>query len=261
MPSISAIRAANAAFNPSYTPVAIFVGGTSGIGQGLAEAFARHTKGNAHIVIIGRNRAAADDIIAQFPKPTGGAKHTHDFVQCDVTLMKNVESTTKELLARLPKINFLFMSPGYFSIKGRDETVEGIDRKLAVHYYARWKFTDGLLPALERAKNAGEDAKVLSVLGAGKGGNIDLSDLGLKRTFSAAKAGLEVPTYNDLMMQASDFFLRMPLLLLTAPTNRNLRTSTQFYRSRTRSLGSCLLDLRRLRRQVLSRPGRFLSMH
>lgn len=69
MPSLAAVRTANAAFNPSYAPVALFVGGTSGIGQGLAEAFAHHTKGNAHIVIIGRNRAAADAIIAQFPNP------------------------------------------------------------------------------------------------------------------------------------------------------------------------------------------------
>ncbi|KAG5644452.1 hypothetical protein DXG03_008351 [Asterophora parasitica] len=136
--TLAAVRAANATFDPSYVPVAIFVGGTSGIGQGLAEAFARHTKGNAHIVIIGRNRAAADAILAQFPKPvsegTVSAQYTHeDFL-------------------RIPKINFLVMSPGILAVKGRDETTEAIDKKLAVHYYARWKFIDGLLPALRRAK-------------------------------------------------------------------------------------------------------------
>ncbi|KAG6917685.1 hypothetical protein DXG01_001660 [Tephrocybe rancida] len=201
MPTLNAVKAANALFNPSYTPVAIFVGGTSGIGQGLAEAFARHTKGNAHIVIIGRNRAAADSIIAQFPKPTDSAKYTHEFVQCDVTRMKNVESVTTELLTRIPKINFLFMSPGLMTMKGRDETEEGIDTKLAVHYYARWKFINNLLPALVKAKDAGEDAKVLSVLAAGYGGEINLDDLGLKKTFSLTNAALAAPTYNDLMLQ------------------------------------------------------------
>ncbi|KAG6858352.1 hypothetical protein C0991_002962, partial [Blastosporella zonata] len=131
MPTLDAVKAANAAFNPSYSPVAIFVGGTSGIGQGLAEAFASHTKGNGHIVIIGRNRAAADAIIAQFPKPTDSTKYTHEFVQCDVTRMKNVESVTRELLTRIPKINFLVMTPGFMTMKGRDETEEGIDTKLA----------------------------------------------------------------------------------------------------------------------------------
>ncbi|KAG6908199.1 hypothetical protein DXG01_005788 [Tephrocybe rancida] len=202
MPTLAAARAANAAWNPTYTPVALFVGGTSGIGQGIAEAFARHTKGNAHIVIIGRNRAAAEAIISSFPKPAEpGAKYTHEFVQCDVTLMKNVESVTKELLTRIPKINFLVMSPGYMTMKGRDESEEGIDKKLAVHYYSRWKFVNDLLPALHKAKEAGEDSKVLSVLACGKGGEIDLEDLGLKKSFSPANAAAAAPTYNDLMMQ------------------------------------------------------------
>jgi len=210
MPSLSAVRTANAAFNPSYTPVGLFVGGTSGIGQGLAEAFARHTKGNAHIVIIGRNRAAADAIIAKFPKPTDTSKYTHEFVQCDVTLMKNVESVTKELLTRIPKINFLFMSPGVMTMNGRDETEEGIDRKLAVHYYARFKFISDLLPALKKANEAGEDSKVLSVLAAGKGADIDLNDLGLKKTFSLPNAATTAPAYNDLMMQ--EFAAKNPAL-------------------------------------------------
>ena len=49
------------------------------------------------------------------------------------------------------------------------ETPEGIDRKLAVHYYSRWKITRDLLPSIQRAKDAGQEAKVVLVLGAGKG--------------------------------------------------------------------------------------------
>ncbi|KAG6863177.1 hypothetical protein C0991_007752 [Blastosporella zonata] len=223
MPTLDAVKAANAAFNPSYSPVAIFVGGTSGIGQGLAEAFARHTKGNGHIIIIGRNRAAADAIIAQFPKPTDSTKYTHEFVQCDVTRMKNVESVTRELLTRIPKINFLVMTPGFMTMKGRDETEEGIDTKLAVHYYARWKFINDLIPALVKAKEAGEDAKVLSVLAAGKGGEINLDDLGLKKTFSVLNATLETPTYNDLMLQ--EYSAKYPSLTFVHSFPGTVRTS------------------------------------
>lgn len=59
--SLAAVRAANAAALSSLksVPVALFVGGTSGIGQATAEAFARHTQGNAHIIICGRNREGA----------------------------------------------------------------------------------------------------------------------------------------------------------------------------------------------------------
>ncbi|GBE88819.1 Oxidoreductase andH [Sparassis crispa] len=201
MPSLSAVRAANAAFSPSYIPVAIFVGGTSGIGQGVAEAFARHTHGNAHIILCGRNRAAAEAIIASFPKPTSPSA-LHEFVQCDASRMKNIEATTQELRARLPKVNFLVLSPGIMTMRGRNETPEGIDYKLALHYYARWKFTRDLLPLLAKAKDGGEDAKVLSVLAAGKGGPIDVNDLGLKKTFSLKNAALGATTYNDLMVES-----------------------------------------------------------
>ncbi|KAF9460994.1 hypothetical protein BDZ94DRAFT_1264643 [Collybia nuda] len=207
MPSLAAIRASNAAFVPAYAPVAIFVGGTSGLGQGIAEAFARHVKGNAHIVIIGRNRAAADSILSQLPKPTV-AGITHEFVQCDVTKMKNIQSVTKELLTRIPKINFLVMTPGIMTTKGREETDEGIDRKMAIHYYARWKFTNDLMPALLKAKADGEDAKVMSVFAAGKGGEIDLDDIGLKKTYSLSTVALQTPTYNDLALE--EFAVRNP---------------------------------------------------
>ncbi|KAF9255587.1 NAD-P-binding protein [Marasmius fiardii PR-910] len=202
MSSISAKRESNASYLRSlpYMPVAIFVGGTSGIGQGMAEAFATHTQGNAHIVIVGRNKSAADEIISRFPKPTS-SEAKHEFVQCDATLMQNVEKATSELISRIPKIDYLVMSPGYTTMKDRDESVEGIDRKLAVHYYARWKFVNDLLPALRKAQEAGEDARVYSVLSAGYGGNVDTEDLGLRKTFSKTRLALVAPTYNDLMME------------------------------------------------------------
>ncbi|TFK38848.1 hypothetical protein BDQ12DRAFT_682599 [Crucibulum laeve] len=201
MPSLSVVRAANAAFSPSYPPTAIFVGGTSGIGQAMAETFGNYTQGNGRIIIVGRNRASAESILSKLP-PSKIPGAPHEFVQCDLTLMRNVEKATKDLLARVPKVNYLVMSPGIMTMSGRDETEEGIDKKFAVHYYARWKFTRDLIPALERAKDEGEDAKVLSVLAAGITGPIDLNDLGLKKGFTLTQAGLQAPTYNDLMIES-----------------------------------------------------------
>ncbi|KAJ6537781.1 hypothetical protein B0H19DRAFT_867238, partial [Mycena capillaripes] len=222
MPSLSTIRSFNAVFSPSYTPVAIFVGGTSGIGQGMAEAFARHTKGNAHIVIVGRNRAAAESIITAFPKPTV-ADVKHEFVECDITLMKNVRRVTSELRTRIPKINFLVLTPGVMTMNGRNETEEGIDRKLAVHYYGRWRFIKDLLPTVETAHKAGEDAKVMTVLSAGHGGKIDLEDLGLKKSFSLASAAAAAPTYNDIMI--NDLATRHPGLSFVHSFPGGVRTN------------------------------------
>jgi NAD(P)-dependent dehydrogenase (short-subunit alcohol dehydrogenase family) len=180
----------------------------------MVQAFATHTKGNANIIILGRNRVAAEEIISKFPKPTvDGVKH--EFVECDVSLMKTVKETTAKLLERYPKVNFVAITPGIMTFAGRTETSEGIDKKMAIHYYGRWKFIQGLLDGLKAAKAAGEDAKVTSVLAAGKGGAVDMKDLPLKDTFTVSKAALVAPTYNDLMMEVNIFTrVSLPFLIL-----------------------------------------------
>ena len=115
--------------------------------------------------------------------------------------MKNVQATTTNLLSSLPKLNYLVATVGFLTLKGRDETSEGLDKKLALNYYARWKFVNDLMPLLRKAKDAGEDAKVLSVLAAGHGGPIDLDDLGLKKGYSLSAAGVAAASYNDLMIE------------------------------------------------------------
>jgi NAD(P)-dependent dehydrogenase (short-subunit alcohol dehydrogenase family) len=200
MPSLSIVRSVNAAFQPQHTPVAVFVGGTSGIGRAMAEVFGRFTQGKSDIIIVGRNKDAAESIFSSVPRPSDKACK-REFIQCDATRIKNVQNAAAEILTHHQKINFLILSPGILTLKGRDETEEGLDTKLALHYYSRWKFIKDLLPSLVKASQAGEDAKVFSVLAAGKGGAIDLNDLGLKKTFSLSNAGLQAPTYNDLMME------------------------------------------------------------
>jgi hypothetical protein len=68
-----------------------------------------------------------------------------------------------------------------------------------------------LVPLLQKAKDAGEDAKVLTVLSAGiNSGAIDTSDLGLKRTYSLSTAARQAPSCNDALIQS--FAQRHPTL-------------------------------------------------
>lgn len=145
MTPLARIRAANVQTGSSLPsrPVAVFVGGTSGIGAAMAHAFAEHRAGDAHVVLVGRNRTAADALLAALPQSEAA---TYEFVECDVALMRNVRRTAAELAQRLPKLNFLVLSPGILTMQGRTETEEGIDRKLALHYYARWRFTYEYVP-------------------------------------------------------------------------------------------------------------------
>ncbi|KAG8740086.1 hypothetical protein FRC10_004764 [Ceratobasidium sp. 414] len=199
MPSLSIVRAANLAAVPKYRPTALFLGGTSGIGQAVAEALASTTSGNAHIILCGRNKSSADQILQSLH--TSSASQ-YEFEPCDAMLMSNVRQTTGSLLGRLPKLNYLVLSPGYLTLKGRDETSEGIDKKLALHYYARWRFVYDLLPLLEKAKAQGEEARVLTVLSAGTNGKIDEVDLDLKTGYGLKAAADSATAMNDYMCES-----------------------------------------------------------
>ncbi|PPR00862.1 hypothetical protein CVT24_000314 [Panaeolus cyanescens] len=199
-------RTSTSAGASSRLPTAVFVGGTSGIGEGLARVFARDTDGQSNIIIVGRNRKAAEKIFESLPRPTNTSSESQpsrDFIECDASLIKHVQTATSEILQKYSKINYLLLTPGYLTLEGLNPTSEGIDKKLAVHYYARWKFANDLLPALKKAKEAGEEAKVLSVLGAGIGAEADAEDFGLKKegNYTLSNVALVSATYNDLMMQ------------------------------------------------------------
>ncbi|KAG9034253.1 hypothetical protein FRB95_013535 [Tulasnella sp. JGI-2019a] len=198
MVTLSVARAANAAFSASSRPVALFVGGTSGIGQGTAEAFARATKGNAHIMICGRSQANADKIIAALPKTP---ESKYEFIQCDVSLMKNVADTASTIRARVGSLNYLVLSQGIMTMQGFTPTAEGIDTKLALHFYSRWKFVDELMPLLEKSKSEGQEARVMTILDSFRGAELDEADLGLKKKYSLASAAAQGITYNNLMVE------------------------------------------------------------
>ncbi|KAF9075640.1 hypothetical protein BDP27DRAFT_1315405 [Rhodocollybia butyracea] len=208
--AVSTYFAPSASKSNVTVPVAIFLGGTAGIGRGMAEAFARYTNGNAHIIILGRNEANAKAIISTFPKPTvHGARH--EFVQCDATLMAECERVLQDLRARLPRINYLVISPMLVKTFGEEKTTEGKEPKLVLMYYARFKFIKELTGALEKAKEQGEEAKVYIVGGAGLGKSIDWDDLGFrKKGYSFLKIRAQFPLYMTVILQ--EFAARSPSL-------------------------------------------------
>jgi len=158
--------------------VGVFVGGTSGIGESTAREFIRHTRA-PRVYLVGRSREQADRLITEF-KALNGDAQTH-FIQSDVSLLRNVDEVCKEIASKETKVNLLVLSAGILSMKGRDETTEGLDKKLSLHYYSRLRFTTNLLPLLRAASSSQPPlARVISVLGAGYEGAIDNSDRSLR---------------------------------------------------------------------------------
>ncbi|KAI9371150.1 hypothetical protein BJX61DRAFT_548480 [Aspergillus egyptiacus] len=212
MVPLPAIRAHNATLD-SLGPglVAVFVGGTSGIALSTALAFARQTR-SPKIYLIGRSQSAADTALTSLRSINPSTEAT--FLQADISLLKNVDSVCAQITTNETKLNLLFMTPGYLTLKGRDETAEGLDRKFALHYYARMRFVSNLLPLLTVAANdqsvpaESRLSRVVSVLDphvavrGGGAGKLDYSDLSLKRTFSLKTCGHHASLMGDFFLEA-----------------------------------------------------------
>ncbi|KAJ9247239.1 hypothetical protein DTO207G8_8211 [Paecilomyces variotii] len=214
MVNLQAVQAHNATLKSLTSGlVAVFVGGTSGIALSTALALTRHTP-SPKIYLIGRSQSAADAAIASMKTINSSAQPT--FLQTDISLLKNVDSVCAEIAAREEKVNLLFMTPGYMTLKGRDETAEGLDRKFVLHYYARMRFITNLLPLLNAAAqdsssvngNARPLSRVVSVLDpmvsvrAGGSGTLDYSDLSLKHSFSLKKCGWHASLMGDFFLES-----------------------------------------------------------
>ncbi len=182
MPSLSSIIEQNAKAGPQLKNlVAVFVGATSGIGEHTAYKFARYTK-SPTIYIVGRNKEAGAKVLENLRKLNNDADSKYYFYSHDLTLIAEAEKLSQTVLKQEKKINVLFLSPGYLAMDSRNESTEGIDKKMAVNYYARWKIIDELVPLVEKAADSGELSRVISVLEAGNEGFTHPEDLGLKKS-------------------------------------------------------------------------------
>jgi NAD(P)-dependent dehydrogenase (short-subunit alcohol dehydrogenase family) len=177
--------------------VAIFVGGTSGIGLYTARELVRNTT-SPHIYLIGRNQTEASKITQELQGLNTSSKVT--FIQKDVSLLKNVDEACKEITAKEKHVNLLFMTCGYFVLSGRNETSEGLDHKFALHYYTRMRFIHQLQPLLTAAASAKSLSRVVAVLDPQPGLRFapDWSDLSLKKSFSLKNCATHAAVMTNL---------------------------------------------------------------
>ncbi|KAF2867282.1 hypothetical protein BDV95DRAFT_598381 [Massariosphaeria phaeospora] len=205
MVSLSAVRTHNSSlkyFSPGL--VAVFVGGTSGIGFATAREFVRSTN-SPHVYLVGRNPTEASRIIDELQQINPSSKL--DFIKSDVSLLRNVDEVCKEIKEKENKINLLFMTVGYLTFQGRNETTEGLDRKLSLHYYARMRFAQQLAPLLTTAAKDPDPkanlSRVVTVLDPNISRNFtpNFEDLDLKTTFSLKNCGTHASAMNNFAIE------------------------------------------------------------
>ncbi|ODQ66798.1 hypothetical protein NADFUDRAFT_46162 [Nadsonia fulvescens var. elongata DSM 6958] len=198
-PTISEILHANKTLATSFgsSPVAVFVGATSGIGQHTAFKLAEYTE-SPTIYIVGRSEKAGKYTLDQLRSLNSNPAAKYYFLKHDFTLIKEADSLASEL-KKLDRLNLLFLSPGYLTLSGRQESSEGIDCKMAVNYYARWRLVDNLMPLLAHtADDLKQPARVVSVLQPGNEGKFNEEDMGLKNHFTLTACNRHIVEFTSL---------------------------------------------------------------
>ncbi|KAG8162993.1 hypothetical protein KVR01_007471 [Diaporthe batatas] len=170
MVSLELMRASNSLVATSLSAglVAVFVGATSGIGETTVKQFAKQAK-QPQIFVLGRREHEGKRIQAEVESlnPSG----EYHFVQADVSLLKNVDHACRQLRAREPAINLLFLTCG--SLITKTQIDEGLHYPMALMYYARTRFIVNLLPQLKQAQSL---RRVVTVAADSKEGDIITTD-------------------------------------------------------------------------------------
>lgn len=116
MVALSDVTASNERIATTFPDglVAVFVGGTSGVGEYTVKAFAKCTP-NPRAYIVGRSHEAADRIIEECKQLSPSGKF--EFIKADVSLLKNVDDVCRQIKEKETGINILFESQGTMAFK------------------------------------------------------------------------------------------------------------------------------------------------
>ncbi|KAB8235843.1 putative short-chain dehydrogenases/reductase [Aspergillus alliaceus] len=195
MVGINEVRRSNAtlhARNGSF--VAVFVGGTSGIGEATAKELTKVIK-KPTIHLIGRNAVAGSKILEELK--SANPEGTFHFIQSDISLLKNVDEACSEIKQKEKAIDLLFLSTGHLATS-KQNTKEGLENNHALRYYSRMRFVHNLLPLLSASETP---ARVVTVLGGGQEGKIEEDNLDLQKSWSFMKSTTYAATMNSLAVE------------------------------------------------------------
>ena len=199
MVAYTEIQASNALINDATGPrVAVFVGGTSGIGKLTVKALVA-TGASMRIYLVGRKSSEERTNAFIQDMHTINPRAEVIWTEGEISLLAETKRICEILKSKEPRIDLLFLTAGYAPLGTRKETTEGLEIAQSLEYYSRMLFVLHLLPVLSKA----EAPRVISVLAGGmERATIDLDDIDLKRpgNFSIMKAQPQYSTMNTMTL-------------------------------------------------------------
>ncbi|KAM0555115.1 hypothetical protein ACHAPJ_006466 [Fusarium lateritium] len=194
------ILASNALINDSTAPrVAVFVGGTSGIGNLTIKALI-DAGTSIRIYLVGRNSSQERAKIFIQMLHAINPKAEVIWVEGEVSLLAETKRLCDIIKSKERCIDLLFLTTGYAPFTTRRETSEGLEISQSLSYYSRMLFVQNFLPLL----NAAETPRVVSVLGGGlERTSINLDDIELKQpgNFNTMKAQMQYTAMNTMFLE------------------------------------------------------------
>lgn len=200
--------------SPAAPMRALVVGGTSGIGYGIALALAK--RGDVSVTIAGRSEERGTAITKELTRLSPNS--SHKFVPVNGFDLKNLRQLTHE------SPDILVMTQGMATLQGYTPTGDGIDQKLQLHYFSRYYLARLLAPHMK------PQSKILTVLSAGVHGKYKAydSDFELKETYSVKNAADAAGFYTDAGFEALSDEHPELVLAHAAPGMVNTNWGTEF---------------------------------
>jgi NAD(P)-dependent dehydrogenase (short-subunit alcohol dehydrogenase family) len=200
MVSYKEIQASNALINDATAPrVAVFVGGTSGIGKLTVRALVA-AGASVRIYLVGRK--SSEERMHAFIQELHAINPKAEviWIEGEVALLAEAKRVCEAIKIKESRIDLLFLTAGYAPFGIRRETAEGLEITQSLEYYSRMLFVLHLLPLLVEA----EAPKVVSVLAGGlEWATIKLDDLDLKKpgNFGAMNAHKQYGAMNTTALE------------------------------------------------------------
>ncbi|KAI1821830.1 hypothetical protein F4861DRAFT_440781 [Xylaria intraflava] len=202
MVSASEIQASNALINDATAPrVAVFMGGTSGIGKSTIQALIA-TGVSVRVYLVGRK--SSEEPMRAFIAGLHAVNPKAEVIwtEAEIALLAETRRICNLIQSKESCVDLLFLTAGYAPFGRRRETSEGIEIAQSLEYYSRILCIQHLLPLLDKA----EAGRVVSVLGGGVEwvNSINLDDLDLKKpgNFGSVTAQAHYTAMNTITLDA-----------------------------------------------------------
>ena len=175
-----------------FEKTALVTGGTDGIGKGIAHGLAKQ---GVQVLVVGRDPDKGARAQRDLREST--ANQAVEFVQADLSLIREADRLTGEVASRWSALDYMVHSAGV--VRGRRLlTGEGVESNFAINYLSRFALTTGLLPLLKAAGQPGRAARIVIIGGAARNGRIHFDDVNLPSNFATLRAVAQFCHANDV---------------------------------------------------------------